>query len=166
MAAMEEPKQSPSAYFLYVLATRKAVQADIGCDEFSAVAKVQAERWKYTPAGEKDKYKKQAAELKSKRDKDVAAFKEFGVVGERRRAKKHARDKKHARLAKAEGAYVVYYHTHYAEIAESLPAVHRAADTAKAAGEKWKKLFEADRKRFEAEYDGRKQIERNKKLAA
>ena len=83
MAAMEEPKRAPSAYWLYVRATRQAVQKDIGSNAFGQIARVQAERWQNMLAAAKETYEMQAAELKAKHEKDVVALKKGGgVVGE------------------------------------------------------------------------------------
>ena len=155
MAAMEEPKRPYSAYELYVQATRQAVQKDIGCKAFCQVARVQAERWKNIPAAAKEEYKQQAAELKAKHEKDVAAFKKAGgVVGERRKIKKRAEQTKAENAAKkktkagrpkklAGGAYTVYLRQHHAEIAKSLPAGYKWTDVVRAAGKQWKLLSAA-----------------------
>ena len=162
MSAIEEPKRAPSAYWLYVQATRQAVQKDIGCRACCQVARTQSERWKNIPAAAKEKYKKQAAELKAKHEKDVAAFKKAGgVVGERFKARKLAKQAKADKAAKKKaeagrpkrlrgGAYSVYFRIHHAEIIQSLPAGCKGADVCKAASKQWKTLSAAAKRPYEA----------------
>merc|ERR1711957_426322 len=99
MAAVQEPKKSPSGYFLFTNSTREAVQKEIGSKAFGAVARMQSDRWKTMP--EKEKYMKQAADGKAQYEKDLAAFKEAGgVAGQRRLDKKSAKQAKVDKTAK------------------------------------------------------------------
>lgn len=164
MAAMEEPKKAPSAYFLFTNATREAAQKATGSTKFADVAKYQADRWKTMPAEEKATYEKQAADAKVQYEKDLAAFKEAGgVAGQRRQEKKAAKQAKADKAAKKEanvgkpkapagGAYGVYVRKHREEIAKSLPPGHKCTEVSKAAGERWKALSEEAKKPYEAEY--------------
>ena len=165
MSAIEEPKRAPSAYWLYVQATRQAVQKDIGCRACCQVARTQSERWKNIPAAAKEKYKKQAAELKAKHEKDVAAFKKAGgVVGERFKARKHAKQAEADKAAKKEanagrpathagGAWGEYLRRHRARLTQSLPAgggCRQRGDVMRAAGKEWTRMSAAARRPYEA----------------
>jgi len=164
MAALEEPKKAPSAYFLYTNSTREEAQKATGSTKFADVAKFQGDRWKSMPADEKAKYEKQAADAKAKYEKDLAAFKEAGgVAGQRRQEKKDKKQAKVDKAAKKEanigkpkspagGAYGVYVKKNREEIVKSLPPGHACTAVSKAAGERWKALSEADKKPYEAEY--------------
>jgi hypothetical protein len=169
MAAMEEPKKAPAAYFLFTNATRAEAQKATGSTKFGDVAKWQADRWKTMPAKEKATYEKQAADAKAQYEKDLAAFKEAGgVVGQRRQDKKAAKQAKTDKAAKKEanvgkpkapagGGYGVYVRKHREEIVKSLPPGHKCTEVSKAAGERWKALSEEAKKPYEAEYQQQKE---------
>jgi len=164
MAALEEPKKPASAYFMYVNATRKAVQEELKTTDFGPVTKTQADRWKALDAAEKAKYEKQVADAKVKYEEELKAFKEAGgVVGQKRKEKKDAKQAKADKAAKKEanadrpkrpagGAYGVWINKHRAEIQKSLPAGSACTAVAKVASAKWKDMSEADKAPFEKEY--------------
>lgn len=164
MAAVEEPKKPASAYFVYVNATRKAVQEELGETAFGPVTKVQAERWKTMGDGEKAKYEKQAADLKAKYDEELKSYKEAGgVVGEKRKEKRDAKKAKADKATKKEanadrpkrpagGAFGVWLNKHRAEIMKSLPAGSKCTAVAPVASARWKALSEAEKVPFEKEY--------------
>lgn len=164
MAAVEEPSKPQSAYFLYVNATRLAVQKELGVKAFGPVTKVQADRWKTLAAGEKAKYETEAAELKAKYERDLAVYKEAGgVVGQKRQDKKDAKKAKAEKAAKKEanadkpkkpagGAFGVWLNKHRAEIQKSLPAGSPCTAVAPVASAKWKAMSEAEKVPFEQEY--------------
>lgn len=128
------------------------------------MTKLQAERWKTMPEGEKATYEKQAAEAKAKYEKDLAAFKEAGgEVGKARKDKKDAKAAKADKAAKKEanadrpkrpagGAYGVFMSENRNAIQESLPAGSAVTAVSKAGGEKWKLMSEAEKKPYEAKY--------------
>lgn len=161
MAALQQPKRPTSAYFLYGLAVRDAIQKELNTKEFGPVTKLQAERWKSLPEAEKAIYEKQALEAKSKYEKDLAAFKEAGgEVGKERKDKKEA---KVAKAAKKEanadrpkkpagGAFGIFINENRSAIHKSLPAGSSVTAVSKAASEKWKSMSEADKEPYEAKY--------------
>lgn len=164
MAALEEPKRPASAYFMYVNATRKAVQEELKTTDFGPVTKAQAERWKALGAAEKAKYEKQAADAKAKYQEELKAYTEAGgVVGQKRKEKKDAKKAKADKAMKKEanadrpkkpagGAFGVWLNKHRAEIQKSLPAGSPCTAVAPVASAKWKAMSEADKAPFEKEY--------------
>lgn len=165
MAALEEPKKPASAYFLYVNATRKAVQEELKTTDFGPVTKAQADRWKALGAGEKAKYEKQAADAKVKYEEELKAYTEAGgVVGQKRKEKKDAKKAKADKALKKEanadrpkkpagGAYGVWLNKNRKEIQKSLPAGSPCTAVAPVASARWKAMSEADKAPFLKEYE-------------
>jgi len=164
MAALEEPKKPQGAYFLYVNATRKAVQEELKTTDFGPVTKAQADRWKALAAGEKAKYEKQAADAKGKYEEELKAYKEAGgVVGQKRKEKADAKKAKADKAAKKEanadrpkkpagGAFGVWLNKNRKEIQKSLPEGSPCTAVAPVASSRWKAMSEADKAPFEKEY--------------
>jgi len=170
MAAIEEPKKSMSAYFLYIQANRDAVQKELGVKDFGPVTKNLSARWKALSASERTTFDKQAADAKAQYDKDLGAFQAAGgVKGAKRKEAKEAKDAKAAKKAKksadtasgkpkkpAGGAYGVYMSHHREEIMKGLPAGSKITAITKTGGERWKALSAQDKEKYEKEYQIKK----------
>lgn len=169
MAAIQEPKKSMTAYFLYVQDNRDKVQTELGTKAFGPVTKALVESWKGLSATAKAPIEKRAADLKAQYEKDMVAFKEAGgVAGAKRKEAKDAKAGKAAKKAKKEteadkpkkpvgGAYGLFLAENRAQIVKDLPAgSNPITAVAKKAGEMFKALTEAQKAPHEAKYQEKK----------
>lgn len=152
----EQPKKSPSAYFLWLNDNRAAIAKELGNAKGSEVTKKGGEMWKNLPAAKKAPYEAKAAAAKATYDKEKESFQaRGGVITRKRKADKPEKKKKDPNAPKkpAGGAYGVYLAKHRAAIVKSLPAgSNPITDVAKAAGAKFSALSEAEKKPYHDEY--------------
>merc|ERR1712060_718020 len=91
-------------------------------------------------ASTKNKYVVEANKLKTKYEKDLAAFVEAGGEIKARKSKKEKKVKDPNAPKRAPTAYMLWLADSRAKIVKSLPKGAAVTEVAKAAGAEWKKL--------------------------
>eukprot|EP00746_Dinoflagellata_sp_MGD_P156312 gnl/MRDRNA2_/MRDRNA2_85760_c0_seq5.p1 gnl/MRDRNA2_/MRDRNA2_85760_c0~~gnl/MRDRNA2_/MRDRNA2_85760_c0_seq5.p1 ORF type:complete len:246 (+),score=100.89 gnl/MRDRNA2_/MRDRNA2_85760_c0_seq5:98-739(+) len=157
--ALEQPKRPVGGgYGVFLAEKRPEFTKACAGKPMSAVSKMAGEAWASMKDAEKAPYLKKYEEAKVQFDKAMKAFLEGGgektkgvraLRSEKRKAKE-GKKKKDANAPKkpSGGGYGVFLAENRAKITASLPAGHKMTDVAKAAGEQWKSLSEAQKKPF------------------
>merc|ERR1712032_1181939 len=98
-------------------------------------------------------YEQEADKLKTKYEKDLAAFLKAGGEIQPRKAKKEKKVKDPNRPKRAQTSYMLWLADSRAKIVKSLPKGAAVTDVAKAAGVEWKALTGKAKVKYEQEAD-------------
>jgi len=163
--AMEQPKKPVGgAYGIFLTEKRPEFLKACAGQKASAVSTMAGAEWKKISDAAKAPYQKKYEQVKAKYDKDMAAFLAGGgektkgtlaLRAEKRKAK-DGKKKKDPNAPKkvAGGGYGVFLNENREKIVKSLPAgSNPITAVAKAAGEQWKALSEANKKPYVAKYE-------------
>jgi len=159
--AVEQPKKPVGGAFGAFLAEKRPeLLKQCAGQKASAVSGMAGDAWKKLSDAQKAPYQKKYEEAKAKFEKDMAAFLAAGGVKEKGAAaqRKERKLAKEGKLPKKKdpnapkkptgGGYGQYLNENRAKIAASLPKDHKMTDVGKKAGENWRALPDAQKKKY------------------
>jgi len=157
--ALEQPKKPVGGgYGVFLAEKRPDFQKACAGKPISAVTQMAGEAWGKMTDAQKAPYMKKYEGAKVQFDKDMKAFiaqggevtKGVRALRSEKRKAKDGKKKKDPNAPKkpSGGGYGVFLAENRAKITQSLPAGHKMTDVAKAAGEQWKSLSEAQKKPY------------------
>jgi len=165
-SALEQPKKPAGGAFGRFLAEKRSHFMKL-CEgkPISEVTKLGGAEWKKLSDKQRAPYQKQFVEAQQKYTADMEAFLAAGGVKqkgaaamrtEKRKAKeaKAAANDPNAPKRPAGGAYGCYLAAHRAQFQKECPG--SVTGVAKLAGERWKALSAAQKKKYEDEYEKKK----------
>ena len=166
MAAVQEPKKAPSAYFIFIREHRADLVKELG--DTAKFGKFAAAKWIALTDDEQKPYVRKAATLKAKYDEDLAKFRSAGgIVGQKR---KQRAEKKKAKAEKAKkkagnagkpkspagGAYGCFLAEKRSEIMKIIPAGSPCTMIGRIAGEQWQMLSDNAKAPYQNLYETKK----------
>ena len=165
MAAVQEPKKAPSAYFVFSSEKRADFIKELGDTTLPGpIAKLAAEKWVTLSDDQKKPFVEKAAALKAKYEEDLTKFKKAGgQVGQKRKERaenkkaKAEKAKKKARNADkskslAGGAYGCFLAEKRSEIMKIIPVGSPCTMISKIGGEQWQKLSDSAKASYQKLY--------------
>jgi len=137
-----QPKRSGSSYIIWSNENRAKIVKSLGKDAaMTDVAKEAGKQWRALSATAKKKYETEADKLKTKYEKDLAAFVKAGgeIQARKSKSKKEKKVKDPNAPKKAPTAYLLWMKDSRAKIVKSLPKGAAPTEVMTAAGAQWKK---------------------------
>jgi len=161
--AGEQPKRvTGGAYGQYLKENRAALMKEVSGQPAVAATKLAGTRFKALSEVAKAKYQKMYEAAKQKYEKDLAAFLAAGGTVSARKSKKDKEGKKTRDANKpkmpAGGAFGCFLAKKRPEFMKELGPGKVFSAVGKLAGERWKKIGEVEKARFQKEYEAKLKV--------